>query len=139
MLFCKKGCKMEAKRRQKAPKASPRKQKRSQPGQKVAKRSPREPLRTKSVSDVALGGSTGVFRVPFWRHLADFGCHLGPSWAPTGVPKSHFWRQVRQKVEKSDTNKRCRKLHEFLIESGCQNGRLGEAKSLKIHTLFKVW
>ena len=56
----------------------------------------REPLRTASVSEVAFGGSTGVFRRPFWRHFGDFGCHLGTSWAPKGAAGS-------LKSRKSDT------------------------------------
>ena len=81
-----------------------------------SQRAPKGHLRTTLVSEVAFGSSIGVFRASFWRHLADLKCHLGPSWAPKGFPKSHCWRKVRQKIEKGGIKKRCRKLHDFLME-----------------------
>ena len=116
LLFLRKAAKRE-------PNGAKREPKWGQTGQKVAKTSPRELLRTRLVSEVEFGSSIVIFRASFWRHLGGFGCHLGPSRAPKGVPKSHFWRQVRQKIEKGDTKKRCRKLHAFLqttMPKGCQ-------------------
>ena len=91
---------MSQKRSEKTPKGAKREPegakkepKWSQADQKTAKTLPMAPLSAKSVSEVAFGGSAGVFRGAFSRHLADFGRILGPSWAPKGLPKSHFFAQ----------------------------------------------
>ena len=44
----------------------------------------------------------------FWRHFVDFVRHLGPSWAPKGVPISHFWPPWAKKVRK--IAKKCQKF-----------------------------
>ena len=49
------------------------------------------------------------------RHLADFGRHLGPSWVPKRVPKSHFWRKVRPKIEKMTPENDARKNIKFKL------------------------
>ena len=49
---------------------------------------------------IALGSTPAMDLGAFWRHLADFGSHFGPNWVPKGIPKSHFWHQLRQKFEK---------------------------------------
>ena len=45
----------------------------------------------------------------FWRHLADFGRHFGPSWIPRGVQKSCFWvscwKNDEKRVSENETRK----------------------------------
>ena len=45
----------------------------------------------------------------FWRHLADLGCHFGPSWIPRGVQKSCFWvsgwKNYEKRVSENETRK----------------------------------
>ena len=45
----------------------------------------------------------------FWRHLADFECHFGPSWIPRGVQKSCFWvscwKNDEKRVSENETRK----------------------------------
>jgi hypothetical protein len=45
----------------------------------------------------------------FWGHLADFGCHFGPSWIPRGVQKSCFWvscwKNDEKRVSENETRK----------------------------------
>ena len=52
----------------------------------------------------------------FWRHLGDFGRHLGPSWAPRGSQNRAFWHQVAPKSQKMRPRMRHQKIYEILIE-----------------------
>ena len=45
----------------------------------------------------------------FWCHLADFGCHFGPSWIPRGVQKSCFWVSCSKNDEKRVSENETRK------------------------------
>ena len=55
-------------------------------------------------------------RAAFWRHLGDFGRHLGPSWAPRGSQNRPFWPQVAPKTQKMSPRMRHQKMYENLIE-----------------------
>ena len=45
----------------------------------------------------------------FWCHLADFGCHFGPSWIPRGVHKSCFWASCLKNNDKRVSENKIRK------------------------------
>ena len=38
----------------------------------------------------------GYFFDTFWRHLGDFGCHFGASWAAAGSQNQAFWDRSRK-------------------------------------------
>ena len=57
-----------------------------------------------------------VKELNFGRRLGDFGCHLGPSWAPRGSQNRAFWHQVATKVGKMMSRKGCLKKLEILME-----------------------
>ena len=59
----------------------------------------------------------------FWRHLgdfgrpwADFGRHLGTSWAPRGSQNQPFWPQVTPKNQNMSPRMRHQKMYENLIK-----------------------
>ena len=84
MLFCKNGRKMEAKRRQKAPKANPREQKRSQNGPKRSKKSPKgrqgSLFARSRLRRLRLGAAPEILGGHFCTTLAI----LGAIWDPAG-------------------------------------------------------
>ena len=75
----------------------------------------------------------------FWCHLADFGCHFGPSWIPRGVQKSCFWVSCWKNYEKRESENETRQKHQNLIEILSQNERVWEVKmSVSLGTCCKI-
>ena len=60
------------------------------------------------------GGAVFEERVPFWRHLAYFGCYFGPSWIPKGS-QNHCVGHYLGKMMKKVVQKRHLKTHQKLI------------------------
>ena len=76
----------------------------------------------------------------FWRHLADFGCHFGPSLIPRGGgPTIMFLGIMLKKWRKKGIRKRDPKKHQNLIEIWSQIGRVWEVKtSVSLGTCCKI-
>ena len=55
------------------------------------------PVVQNNAMDYTFEALFGTTWVTFWRHLGDFGRHLGTSWAPRGSQNRPFWHQVAPK------------------------------------------
>ena len=71
----------------------------------------------------------GVFFLDFGRHLGDLGCHLVPSWAPTGSQYRPIRPPDAPKVDKMTFWKESYKKFKLLIEFWSVIGRLGGPRS----------
>ena len=58
------------------------------------------PVVQNNAMDYTFEALFGTTWVTFWRHLGDFGRHLGTSWAPRGSQNRPFWHQVAPKKSK---------------------------------------
>ena len=87
----------------------------------------------------------------FWCHLADFGCHFGPSWIPRGVQKSCFWvscwKNDEKRVSENETRKTSKINRKFVPkweglggENECFAGAVLQNKGFRgIVKYWKVW
>ena len=76
------------------------------------------PVVQNNAMDYTFEALFGTTWVTFWRHLGDFGRHLGTSWAPSGSQNRPFWHQVAPKSKKKTIIKRGIYGDEILSFSG---------------------
>ena len=73
------------------------------------------PVVQNNAMDYTFEALFGTTWVTFWRHLGDFGRHLGTSWAPRGSQNRPFGHQVAPKKSKKKT------VAKIVNASTCQN------------------
>ena len=69
----------------------------------------------RSILGMQRGTTVKIKIEAFWRHLANFGRHFGPSWIPKGFQNRDFGHQVEKRI-KNDVQKRDPKKHKSLTE-----------------------
>ena len=82
--------------------------------------------------------STGYYLVSaFWRHVVNYGCHLGARWILEGSPNRTFPHKINKKYEKVGTRSGAPKTWNYEGESIQKGGTLlGKRKAFAWYVLW---